>query len=362
MVRAFGFLIVGCSLTLFGDLQSSTVTKPDPLLGDRIVRALVFQGRLFLQGAPRTRTGPSQVLVSLDVGSGYKQVHFSKGVIAIEPAGNGLWVLHRAPSGSSLLIAELRDGKFEDRYSFTPSSSDVPFALLDLGDAPAILSARTLRIFSADGHLSRSVKLQGKFRNGVQVSTAAPAQADYIYVGFNVGEWGGGLQRVDLKTGSINSVERRDTNKLCAGPLNGDCDPVTGVIPDSTKPGCVLASVGLVHMGMSDGRILRVCGNNVSVVWQKASKGGFDGTLNVTEAVFGLAKAPDGGFWAITDGALHRFAPDGTPKNEYPLPKLERVSGIYLSRDVPGAIVVLTDVNWAVSTSGYTPLLAPLDK
>jgi hypothetical protein len=166
---------------------------------------------------------------------------------------------------------------------------------------------------------------------------------------------------VDLHSGTVTDIERRDTKELCAGPLNSDCDPVTAVIPDPQNKDCVLAAVGLVHM-MSHGNILRVCGASVSLVFEKVDmvddfRGG---KMAETEAFFGLVPAEDGRFWGITSGALYRFAPDGTNKEEHALPKLERVSGFSMSRELPGVIVLRTDANWAVSVSGYTPLIIPL--
>jgi hypothetical protein len=115
-------------------------------------------------------------------------------------------------------------------------------------------------------------------------------------------------------------------------------------------------------MSTSRGRILRVCGESVVVVFEKPVKvnmwGGQEVTM--TEAFYGLAPSGVSGFWAITWRALYHFTADGP--QEYALPKLfTPVSGIYLSRELPGAIVVKTDVNRAVSTSGYTPLVIPLE-
>jgi hypothetical protein len=80
-----------------------------------------------------------------------------------------------------------------------------------------------------------------------------------------------------------------------------------------------------------------------------------------TEAFYGLAPSVDGGFWGITYRSLYLFDAAGNKNQEYTLPKLDSVSGIHLSRALPGVIVLQTDVNWAVSTSGYTPLVVPLE-
>ena len=146
------------------------------------------------------------------------------------------------------------------------------------------------------------------------------------------------------------------------GPLNNACDPVTSVIPDPRNKDCIVAAVGLVHM-ISHGRILRVCGKDVSLVFQKANSvdGLNGGKWEEMEAFFGLVPATDVGFWAITSKALYLLFADGAKKEEYALPQLKPVSGFYLSRELQGVIVVRTDANWAVSLSGYTPLIIPLD-
>jgi hypothetical protein len=113
---------------------------------------------------------------------------------------------------------------------------------------------------------------------------------------------------------------------------------------------------------LSHGWILRVCGENVSLVFEKSEmvddfRGG---KMKMTEAFFGLVSAEDGGFWGITSEALYRFGADGNIKEEHALPKLKRLSGFLINRELPGVIVLGTDANWAVSVSGYTPLVIPL--
>ncbi len=222
-----------------------------------------------------------------------------------------------------------------------------------------MLSQRAIRVFSTDVGGGHSVELKGKLRSGHQVSAAIPTGGGSVYVGFNSGEWGGGLQRVDLNTGVVTNIERRDTKQLCDGPLNSDCDPVTGVIPDTQNSDCVLVAVGLIHLSISEGRILRVCGDKVTAVSEKSITGEVGDKWKMTEAFYGLVPATGGGFWGITYRNLYRFSADVKMEKAYPLPKLKSVSGVHLSRDLPGVIIVRTDVNWAVSTSGYTPLVVP---
>lgn len=181
----------------------------------------------------------------------------------------------------------------------------------------------------------------------VQTHTAAPLDGHVLYVGFNAGEWGGRLQRVDLTTGAVHAIAL------------GPADPVTGVIHDPVDRRCVLVSIGLVHLVLSRGRILRVCGDQVAVRFEKPAVVELQGTQGRTEAIFGLA-AVRGGYWAITGHALYRFGDDTL--REYPLPRLGYAAGVWLSRELTGVVVVGTGVNWGVSTSGPTPLVVALEE
>lgn len=337
--------------------------KVDSVLGERIAEGVALEGRLWLRGTGGKNPfgDRSGGLVSLGVADQSRRVHFEKGVIGLVKGGNDLWVLRQSSSNKRTFVVSVwRGGSFDDIGEFKLSGRDTPLALFKNGGTPAVLTEKTIQVLST-GHGWSSVPLKGELRLGVQVAIASPTVGGSIYVGANRGEWGGGLQRVDLRTGDVTNIERRDGKGLCDGPLNSDCDPVTGVIPDRQHQECVLVSLGLVHLIMSEGRILRVCEEKVTVIAEKAVKLDKGDTRKMTEAFFGLAPAAGDGFWAITWRALYRFDAAGNQAGEYPLPKLEPVSGIYLSRELPGAIVVRTDVNWAVSTSGYTPLVIPLE-
>ena len=363
--RGAALLLSLSSLLLRADPQSPDTEAPqgDPVLGERIAGGLVFDGKLWLRGAILSRKDFSGGLVSLSLTDESRQVQFARGVLDIQKAGHDLWVLRQPSLGvREFVLSVWRNGRFQDLATFSTSEKDQPIALLVNAGSPTVLCVQTIRKFAPDNHAWRQVKLRGKLRGGYQETVASPLNGNSVYIGFNIGEWGGGLQRVDLRSGTVSEVERRDTKELCAGPLNSACDPVTAVVPDFQNKDCVLAAVGLVHM-LSHGSILRVCGTNVSLVFEKVEmvddfKGG---KMPMTEAFFGLVSAEDGGFWGITSEALYRVGADGTKNEEYALPKLRPVSGIYLSRELPGVVVVRTDANWAVSVSGYTPLLIPLE-
>jgi hypothetical protein len=336
--------------------------KGDPILGERIKKGIAFDGRLWLCGTMADSKDSSGGLVSLSLRDQSRTVHFRSGVLDIESSDHDLWVLRQLPKENAYVVSVWKNGVFDDLASFNSEGKDQPIALLNSNGVPAVLSAKTIRALELDIRSWHAIALQGNLRSGVQVTAATPVSGGSVYVGINIGEWGGGLQQVDLKTGAVTNVERRDTRELCAGPLNSECDPVTGLIADPQRKECILASVGLVHMGFSEGRILRVCDSRVYLVAEVVMRTPGLPRLKQTEAFYGLVRAADGGFWGITWRALYRFGANGEKEKEYKLPELEAVSGLYLSRKIPGAIVLRTDVNWAVSTSGYTPLVVPVDE
>lgn len=188
----------------------------------------------------------------------------------------------------------------------------------------------------------------------LQYSLARTAAGD-LYVGQNSGEFGGGLVRISPATGASVRVDRRDTRNLCAGPLNSECDPVTAVIADPTDSRCVVASIGLRHM-LEHGRVLRVCGTEVSVIAELPCTGWKPGQLPCSLGVFGLAPE-SGGFWASSGPRLLHFR-GLTMDGERPVPPLHRVGALSASTAVPGLFVLSTTLNARASLSGRTILIA----
>lgn len=353
IVMSIAALLCGGALSRAA-ANPETARTPDAVLGDRIAKAVLSDGRLWLLGR-----GPNALggLVSFQPDGKDRQVQFESDVLDVERVGCSLWAL-RLPSGKTrtAVLSRWHDGKFIDRGEFRWDEGDGPVAILSKAGDPAVLGAHSLRVLTQPGDAWVERRIQSTNEWGVQVPVAISGNGNDVYVGLNKGEWGGGLIRVDLSTGHATKVERRDSKDLCAGPLNADCDPVTGIIPDAQKPECVLVSIGLAHM-MDTGRVLRVCGSTVETVFEKAIEGAVG---HQTEPVFGVAPAPHGGLWAVTNRGVYQI--NGETIVAHKMPAFPKGSGLILSRDVPGVLLLLTDVNWAVSVSGYTPLIVPLDE
>ena len=186
---------------------------------------------------------------------------------------------------------------------------------------------------------------------------------DRVFLGVNEGEWGGGLWRIDRKTGEVASIERYATGSLCGGPLNSDCDPVNGIAFEPWKPDCIAATVGLVHF-TPHGRIVEVCGEDVRRLYYKPyEKQRFDGPKKAGEepfetvAFFGLT-SEDGELWAAGIEGIYRINSSGVTQFA-PLPKFKRIGGVDVSFDLPHFVVVLTSIAARRSVSTATPMIVP---
>jgi hypothetical protein len=255
-------------------------------------------------------------------------------------AGAHLWVW----------AADERDSETPTAIQVTDARSDAALPPLALaaneyvaavvakGDFPIILS--NLRVFSIHGQSWREQTLSARLRPGYHSQGVLLADMRTMYVGFANGEWGGALYRVDTQTGVVHFIERRDSSDLCAGLLNASCDPVNRLLADSENPHCVLAAIGLAHLTLQEGRVLRVCGDNVSIVFERQIMTQIgDREFLQTSPIYGLARSPSG-FWAIThDRALRiendrvvedipiAFTGDGLLRVMRPAPELVVVSG-----------------------------------
>jgi hypothetical protein len=253
-----------------------------------------------------------------------------------------LWTLRRRSGGAWKVVAQ------------ASRRGDSPFALTcDAGRVNLLTSRRLIDL--TDGRAD-AVDLEGKIHWGLVASVQA--DRDALLVGSDAGEWGGGLHRVDRETGVVTTIEKNDSGELCGGPLNTECDPVNGIVADPWKPGCVIASVGLVHM-MPHGRLVEVCGRTVRQVYSRPYRyrevEGEEPRPYGEIAFYGLV-SQDGRLWAAAMDGLYRFDREGEPTVQ-PLPKFRDVGGVRVSFDVPGLVLVLTDINARTSLSGSVPMM-----
>jgi hypothetical protein len=238
-----------------------------------------------------------------------------------------------------------------------PIEGDKFLSINCVGNTEKILTSKRLIELGEGGNL-RTVSLSARLHHGMV--SASYEEGQYLFVGINAGEWGGGLERIDEDTGQVTSIERNASGELCGGPLNSECDPVNGVAAEPWNPHCMAVAVGLVHM-MAQGRIVEVCGDNIRTLYTKPIKSSFWASLpkgkGPTVAFFGLT-ADGGALWAVGIDGLYRIDQSGAVTIS-PLPHFKTVGGVEVSFDNPGMILIVTSENESHSVSGSTPMLVP---
>ena len=242
-----------------------------------------------------------------------------------------------------------------------PLKDDRVLALACGAPTVTVLTTRRLIDFPAGG--SEQVRLSQSLES-VPIATVH-ATPQEVFVGLNAGEWGGGLRRIDRRTGAVSVIESNASGELCGGPLNTQCDPVNGIATSPWDSRCIAVAIGLVHMA-PHGRIVEVCGTKVrSLYFKEYPLEGFDrvavktpgGEPFSTTAFFGLASQGNS-LWAVGIDGIHDIAADGTAQ-VMPLPGFKDVGGVFVNFDSPRMILVLTRVNQRRSVGGAVPLLVP---
>ncbi|MGJ4886330.1 hypothetical protein [Bradyrhizobium sp. HKCCYLR1023] len=188
--------------------------------------------------------------------------------------------------------------------------------------------------------------------------------AKHVFVGYNAGEWGGGLQRIDRITGIVSDIDDVEGD-LCGGKLNPECDPVNGIAIIPWKPHCIAVAVGLIHMA-AHGRIVEVCDASMRQLYQHVIQAPTDQTPDgrtriswfaQTTAFFGLQRQGED-LLAMGHDGLYRIG-QGDVVRQIPFPNFKPIDGVAVSFDIPGLVLLLTTANRRFSVSGSTPMLVP---
>jgi hypothetical protein len=246
---------------------------------------------------------------------------------------------------------------------------DKALSLFDAGGRPGVETKAGMFRLDASGW--RTLKRYGPPPPGAfsadvfgpsQSAHGMPSSGTAIYSGFNQGEWGGGFDWDDLTTGKGAAL--KDTRPNASGRetiYDSGLDPVNAIIADPFNKDCVIAAVGLIHFEAS-GRLLRACGDTLSVVLDPfACHPAYDGKpfCTETEAFFGLVPEKSG-YWAVSNRAIYRFGAAPEPQR-FTFTKFEPWHGLWVSREAPGVLVLITEINRRFSVNSGTPLIVPLD-
>lgn len=276
-------------------------------------------------------------------------------------SGKDFYLLGQKKNSSSILQILKKDGDLWQEFpaiqlsknnttELTTRSTGITF----YKEKPLVLTDKIIYSLQDTGEWkSVNLKTTNKFYHQNKLTATDDG---FIYSGLNNGEWGGGLQQIEITSGKVKTIEKIEKSKICGYPLDKGCDPVTDVIRDPENSSCVIAAIGLSHM-LEHGRLLRVCGSEVSVIFSKTYNLKFgDRDIEQTEAFFDLIGGNQS-YFAVTQKGVYQF-PIGEKEKFFQLPKLKEMAGVWLSDEIPNVVVVSTDINWAASLSGYTPLFA----
>jgi hypothetical protein len=325
--------------------------KNDQAAMQPVVRAVFVQDRLWLlqldgRLASLTPNGAKPEAVTF-AGKAVELCKSADRVTAVIDDQRGAWTVQQHSSERWIVGAKL------------PTNGDTLVAVDCYGEG-SITLVTNRRLIQVQGGSVSEQWLQQELKPPLDDGTALTT-AEAIWVGFNAGEWGGGLKRINRKDGVATTIERNKSGEHCGGPLNTPCDPVNAVAVAPWKPSCVVAAVGLVHM-MPHGRIIEVCGKEVRRLYfkplapQPSKDTLYDREPSSTIAFFGLAH--DGqALWALGIDGLYRFTGAQSPEFR-PLPKFENRGGYLVSFDIPGIALVMTGVNQRASMSGTVPIMA----
>lgn len=336
--------LMSLGIVVLLDGGADAVEPPPPAQQNNFISRAVFaEGRLWLltdAGELSTIVPAGKKRVSARLPDPVLDICASDGVVQALTCPRDActsWTLRRRHDGAWTTAATIR----------TEGDNLAAISCASPGVTTVLTDRRLIEVVGGNvSSLALSTKLETSEVTSIHVTS------NHVFAGINAGEWGGGLRRIDRKTGKVSVIEKT-TGGLCEGPLNTSCDPVTAIADEPWKPGCVAAAIGLVHFS-PHGRIVEICRNTIRSVYSRTIDGGqpFE-----TEAFFGLVRTGKELVGVGIDG-LYRFSSSKAP-TRVKLPAFESVGNVSVSFAFPDVVLVVTGINQRRSMSGNVPLVVP---
>ncbi len=301
----------------------------DPDLGGAIIEGVATRDSLWLRGA-------SGNVVRIDRKSGERSISATD-VSDVLADGPHLWALI-APNAGVAVVRDLRDTtRPERRVRFEGS----PVGLFATPYGPGLLT--TAMVFVPTDERWDRRRLAAMLEPGGHVSSLTGST---LFVGYNKGEWGGGLRRLDVATGTI-AIVTETGDGICGGRLNPACDPVVGIVPDVEGSDCSLVGSSLAHLGLRRGEILRVCEDRIDLVFAESLSGVPGPTDGQTWPFDSLVETRDG--WvAVGQDRFARASGEAVAMGD--VPDLWPWAGLQISDPLDGVIFVQAACCWGTET------------
>ena len=204
--------------------------------------------------------------------------------------------------------------------------------LLGLGSSPTgLVLVTSCRIVEIDGGSTREVWLSCPLvGGGVRRSTLADSAS--IHVGFDDGEYGGGLFRIDRRTGVVDEIHGVDPADVAVPLLDRDYSTVNGIVPLPWEPGTFAVSCAEY-----EGKVYAVRGDRVRILYQEDSE---QEGLQESD-VLCLASA-SGSVWGIGLPGMFRIDADGRV-TKLPAPPTRKYGELEASFAFPGLVIIVRD-------------------
>lgn len=323
-------------------------------LAPMVVRAVFTDGRLWLLHV-------GGLLASMRPDDGEPEAVQGAGNVADMCLLSGHLMIVEQDDRSRRWLTQSRTGSTWRSALAVPTGGETLIAVNCDGERMMPITNR--RLIEVAGAETHSTPLSEPFEimaDGPPATSTSHADDNAVWIGFNVGEWGGGLVSINRRTGRVEWIERNHSGEICGGPLNRACDPVNGIVASPWRASCVVAAIGLVHM-MSHGRIIQICGTDVQRLYFKPLDPQppnlilDEGEPPSTVAFYGLARRDDS-LWSVGIDGLYRFS--GNRVAFRPLPRFQTRGAYLVSFDIPGVTLVMTGSNQRTAMSGSVPVMA----
>jgi len=330
-------------LTISGQALAQARTDwTDPDLGRAVLEGAAKGENLWLRGA-------SGNVVRFDRQTGDRMIVASD-VVDLMSDGPHLWALVTLNENESV-VRDLLDVSLPERRVYFEGS---PISLFSTPSGPGVLTTTGVLLPSGQGFTRRPTAASLERHARVSALTG-----DELFVGYNKGEWGGGLRRIDVPAGTVSFV-KEDSEDLCGGRLNLACAPVVGIIRDATNENCVLVGASLAHMAGRYGEVMRVCKDEItpvfsdplpivpnSIVYRSGQTWPFSGLIETHD-----------GWIAVSQDRYARAR--GSTVIMADVPPLKPWSGLQVSDPVDGVIFVQSACCWGSVESVQYRVLAIL--